>query len=114
MSEEIETKATLATKNWILVTVVGVLFTLVNGFLTREIATTADKIEQTNKSISDLQLTVSTQQVRYNYLEERVTKLEVSKEQAAATHANLDKRIDDVEKTMIEVNANLAGPGNHK
>lgn len=98
MSEELETKATLQTKLTLAIGLIGVLATVVNFFLTREISSTASKIDATNQTLTELSTTVKIQQVRTDYQGERLSKLEAARDEAAQTHKSIEQRLNSLEQ----------------
>ena len=76
----------------------GLLSPVVNFFLTREISTTASKIETTNQTLNKLSETVSIQQVKSDFQAERLAALENAREKAAETHKAMEQRLASLEQ----------------
>lgn len=91
-------KSTLQMKVIIGGAVIGILMTVVNFFLTREISSTANKIDDTNKTLTELSTTVKIQQVRSDFQNERVLKLEQAREEDTKTHKSLEQRLNSLEQ----------------
>lgn len=91
-------KSALQTKLTLAIGAIGILMTVVNFFLTREISSTASKIDSTNAALTELSATVRIQQVRSDYQNDRLAKLEAAKEEAAQTHKNIEQRLNSLEQ----------------
>jgi len=91
-------KTALQTKLTLAIGAIGILMTIVNFFLTREISQTATKIDSTNAALTELSATVRIQQVRSDYQNDRLAKLEAAREEAAKTHKSIEDRLNSLEQ----------------
>lgn len=88
----------LRTRNWVLLGVVAGLLLFVQGIMTFVMTNAAAKMDTYSKSLSEVLTAVQVMNARNEALTARVSELEKAKQEANATHANIDVRLRSVEQ----------------